>query len=314
MNKWAQRGFTIIESILFLAVAGGVMVGGMVIILNRQRSIEFRQSVKQFEVDINDLINDTETGSFPTVDQVRCEYNEIDNKLIFIDDVTAIPGRNHDCLFLGKAIQFGDEDTPPAADGTYGVHTIIGSSDVQQGSFRGSPYITTLFNASTPFFDTYEGRELGWGLTIADAYYIHTDAANPTGQVRYIRGFVVAYGEFGELNSNGAFFGDFQSGSSRVSIFAIETDDAPYGQQMPRSGQPRQTQAQFRDFLTDPLNLIKIVDPQSDNTTNLESNNLVICLISQKTNRKAALTIGTEQGVPRAYSNFDIDSTGCSYE
>ena len=303
MNKWAQRGFTIIESILFLAVAGGVMVGGMTIILNRQRSIEFRQSVKQFEVDINDLINDTETGSFPTVNQVRCEYDKANDLLTFTSDIDAIPGRNRDCLFLGKAIQFGDEDTPPAADGTYGVHTIIGSSDVKQGSFKGSPYITTLFNAGTPFFDTYEGRELEWGLTIADAYYIHTDTMNPTGQIRYIKGLVVAYGEFGALNSNGAFFGDFQSGSSRVSIFAIETDDT-YGQ-ISRSGQPRDTQVEFRDFLSDPTRRSKIV-PQS--------NNIVICLISQKTNRKAALTIGTGQGVPRAYSNFDIDSTKCTYE
>ena len=314
MKKWAQSGFTLIESLIFLVIAGGLIASTIAILYNRQRQIEFSQSVRQFELDINDLINDTTTGNFPVVEGVVCQQQLGTNELVFSADPDAIPGRNRDCILLGKVIQLGaSTDKPPTPDDSYGVHTLLGSSLLQQGSYRGSPYITTLFNSSSPHFDTFESVILGWRTGIADAYYI--DAT--TDKIHYVSGLVLAYAEFGShFNTGGAFFGDFQSGSSRVSIFAIESGDSIDLNPTPAirpttAASNRPSQTAFRDFLTGDTSdpnyqaLNSIVSPKSD---------IVVCLISLATGKKAALEIGTEGGAPRARANFDIDSTECIYD
>ena len=322
MNKWAQTGFTVIESLIFVTIAGALLTSTVAILYNRQRTIEFNQSVRQFELEVNDLINDIATGNFPVVNGVACQQNIGTNELIFVEDTEATPGSNRDCIFMGKVIQFGLEtNQPPTPDDSYGIHTLLGSSALQQGSYKGSPYIATLFNNAlppAPNFDTFESVTLGWSSAIADAYYIDDEdtplnASDDT--IYYVTGIVLAYAEFGEhFDSGGEFFGKFRSGSSRVSVFAIRSGDSVKYQPTPTvrsTTLDRLDQAGFRDFITgDPDDVTyeapaQMVNPESD---------VVVCLINLISGRKAALEIGTEQGGLRARANFDIESTECIYD
>ena len=306
MNKLTKTGFTVVESLIFLAVAGGLVATTITMLYNRQKSVEFRQSVKQFEADLNDIINDTATGRFPVVNQVKCSYDQLTQEILFEPDSEAAPGRNKSCIFLGKVIQFGDDKSPPEPDDTYGIHTLLGSVLATQGSYRSSPYITTLSNNMLgPHFDTYDERHLDWFGAIADAYYI-----DDRGRVHYIQGIAILYSEFGELYQGNAYFGDFQSGSSRVSIFAIRTGE---DDQTPRAGSVRLGSSAFRDYYLDgSLGDTAYITRLEDMVVRPPSK-IVICMISQRTGQKALIEIGTGEGVPRARLDFNVIPSKCVY-
>lgn len=90
---------------MFLIVSVAVF-GGAVATISRQNSnTAFAQSARDVELKLQDIFNDVETGYYPTGTEFSCGYNGDEP-----DIKEASPreqGSNEDCIFIGRAVQFG---------------------------------------------------------------------------------------------------------------------------------------------------------------------------------------------------------------
>ncbi len=105
----SNKGYTILEVLIFIAVSAVIFVAAMAAISGRQQQVQFAQSVREFDAKIADLVNDVSTGFFPTNETISCQVTAGD---VQINNVTAGGeklGTSDDCLYVGKALQFQPE-------------------------------------------------------------------------------------------------------------------------------------------------------------------------------------------------------------
>lgn len=98
-------GFTIIETMLYLAVSTALMVSTILIISNQQKGTEFHQAVKDLENQFQDQFNDVSTGYFQRKDSTSCSLG---SGTVNIQDTGGGVGTNGDCIQLARVFWFGD--------------------------------------------------------------------------------------------------------------------------------------------------------------------------------------------------------------
>lgn len=113
-----SRGYTIVETMIFLAVSGAMFVSAMALVNGRQARTEFTTTVRNFEAVLADIANDVSNGYYTNATenakQLSCSATStnIDNinpPVIITSTTTNKQGTNTGCLFIGKAVQFGAE-------------------------------------------------------------------------------------------------------------------------------------------------------------------------------------------------------------
>lgn len=112
MKHNKNKGFTIIESLLFLAVSGAIFISVAILISGQLGKYQARDAVNQVESVMRGIMNDVGNGYFPQVGQ---EYNCIaGNPAPDVDPLG--PGENRGtntgatgCMIAGKSIQFTDD-------------------------------------------------------------------------------------------------------------------------------------------------------------------------------------------------------------
>lgn len=176
-RKLAQKqGFTIVETLIVLAVTGVLFVSVIAAFGGRQQQVEFTQGINLVKTEIEQAMNEVETGYYPNAKNFKCQ--ELPDGSLDIDEgeseLTATEqGKNTGCLFLGKVLQFGiDGDMT-----RYDVLTIVGRQSGES------------FIDATPqsIESAREQRSLQFGLTLARMTY---NEVNPVGAV----GFFTSYG------------------------------------------------------------------------------------------------------------------------
>ncbi len=106
MKRRAQAGgFTIIESMIVLAVTGAMFVIAVTAFYGQQEKTRFSQGNRDADSRITDVANDVISGYFPETSDWRC--SAVPNQPPEIRAADAAQGTNEDCIFLGKAIHFG---------------------------------------------------------------------------------------------------------------------------------------------------------------------------------------------------------------
>lgn len=104
-------GFTIVETMIVLAVSGGLLASVMVTISGQQQKTQFTTGVRDFETKIQDIVNDVQTGFYPNNGTTRCTNDPASDSAPVIDDIVGVPqGKNENCIFLGKGIHFHSID------------------------------------------------------------------------------------------------------------------------------------------------------------------------------------------------------------
>lgn len=119
-------GYTILETMIFLAVSAAMFVSAMAFINGRQGRTEFSTAVRDFESSINDLANDVSNGYYANATAAgRPFYCSISGSAIAIKDdkTTDQQGSSQGCIFIGKAIQFRSSST---GDSQYVIMTLVG--------------------------------------------------------------------------------------------------------------------------------------------------------------------------------------------
>lgn len=278
-----EGGFTIIESMIYLAVSGVLFASALGIFTTQQRETQFSQSVRQFESTINGLVNDSSTGTYSNFANVRCQYSA--NVPLITSQVGSNAGDNDDCLFLGKAVQFGNGPYSPTPDENFAQLTVVGRNDITTGNLIYTDLFPAIaWDAGSP--DKFiERGKISWGTGIKKAYYV-----DDFGAVNYIYGLAVLANQFGEATDASS---EFYSGDSTQFVYAMRSNTA--AQSISSS---RIDESSLATGLRSPYNSIVFAEPPSP---------IIICLEGAH-NQQASIEIGSNSFVLGAV-NVNTTST-----
>lgn len=100
-----RGGFTIVETIITLAVSSVLFVTVMLLFSGRQGRIEFYQGLRDVDVQIRDIANDVRNGYIPTVSGgFSCSFDDSG-----VVSITSGSSGANNCIFAGKAIFIDSE-------------------------------------------------------------------------------------------------------------------------------------------------------------------------------------------------------------
>lgn len=123
LNARRSDGFTIVETMIVLAVTGVLFVSVMAVMAGRQSKTQFNQSVNSLKTEIEQVIGEVQSGYFPDSGSIQCSAGASGAPVIS-EMSTRAQGTNENCVFLGKVIAFDS-----ANDNTYNVYTLAGAKD-----------------------------------------------------------------------------------------------------------------------------------------------------------------------------------------
>lgn len=194
--SWGHRksgGFTIIETMITLAISGVLLVAVMATMSGQQGKTEFSQLVRVFESSLQDITNDVSTGysAYPIGDQT-CYY---DGSGQHLTDGSFPPGATR-CIFAGKAIQFAPSG--PGLDASnYVVYPVVGMQKLSSGQ-----EVTSLAMANLKTLSGYQQvQQLGSGATFGQVTYINGSGTNSSIGVFGFYTTLQGYTPSGLLNS-----------------------------------------------------------------------------------------------------------------
>lgn len=162
MKTSGQRGYTIIEVVLVLAISAALGLIAVFSIGTRQNAVSFSQEMREIEQRIQTTFSNASDGQFVNLKDKTCEYDGSGNMNIS-DTAGTNLGESSNCMYLGKVIAFGrgtsDEDRTHLT-----VYTIVGERpDLAIESADASR--TNAVNARV-LTDINEEYEMKWGIRV----------------------------------------------------------------------------------------------------------------------------------------------------
>lgn len=137
-RRGTPGGFTIVETMVVLAVTGVLFVSVVMLVAGRQQKAQFDQAVNNIKAQIETVINEAQTG-YPG-NAISCRY---------AGNTPTATTPDNSCIFLGKAVQF---TTGAVEKDRFAVHTIVGKRD------------SISLATATPYMFGFETRPLWYGL------------------------------------------------------------------------------------------------------------------------------------------------------
>lgn len=172
-TRKSPPGFTILETMIVLAVTGGLFVVFATTLSGRQNKAEFNHAIQNVQVQIQQVINQVSTGFYPNDGSFTCTNSG--GNMVF-DSAANNQGTNEGCTFLGKVMQFG-----PGVNGTdpeqFIVYTIAGlrcppsptggclASGATSPFSNISPSVVSIGNSVGQYKQYADIKTLQYGLT-----------------------------------------------------------------------------------------------------------------------------------------------------
>ena len=123
-----SRGFTIVETMIVLAVSGLIFLIAAFFIAGKQRETQFNQGIRDAQAQLQQIINEVATGFYPDSNNFSCTPGATGPT--FSTVIQTGQGSNSGCIFLGKAIQFQTGTNDPEQ---LSVLTIAGNQNDSSG-------------------------------------------------------------------------------------------------------------------------------------------------------------------------------------
>lgn len=176
-NISPTAGFTIVETLIVLAVTSTLILSAMAAMSGRQARTEFQVGREAIVRDLQSLISKIESGRYEATNTFSC-YKEN------VDWMGAYPrfneppvagsqgqGTNEGCVFLGNALIFGRDSA------SYRTYVIAGAA-----SEYGSPYAVNTIARSHPASPatSRSDKKFPNGFTYAGARYVNQDGSYTT--------------------------------------------------------------------------------------------------------------------------------------
>lgn len=198
-----SAGFTIVETMIVLAITGGLFVAIAATLAGRQDSAEFTHAIQNVQAEIQQTVNQVSAGFYPNNGDFTCTASG--NAIIFNAGSTG-QGSNQDCVFLGKVMQFTVQGTNPEQYRTYTIAGLRGPTVGATSPFQNvSP---TVVGVGNNYIDYSAVGTLEYGLSTV---WMKSGGTN-IGAV----GFLM---EPGSLNSASA--SGFNSGAQQVDLIPL---------------------------------------------------------------------------------------------
>lgn len=172
----AAGGFTIIETLIVLAVTGVLFVSAVLLINGRQARAEFQTGINDLQQQLQQVINETASGFYPNNGTFSCSQGMGGGAPVITIPHTGgnAQGTNLGCIFLGKAVQFGMQGTG-YDNSSLGFFPIVGN----QNDSTGNPVQTLVSAVPRAAYPTSASdmtpisllatAEMEYGLSIATA-------------------------------------------------------------------------------------------------------------------------------------------------
>jgi type II secretory pathway pseudopilin PulG len=194
-----SNGYTILETLIFVAVSGFMFVIAAQAVSGKQGKAEFQQGMQSLNTQVRQVINDANNGHYPENASFSCNA---------IDPGGAEPSfstPNKGCVYLGKVLQLGTGGTNQTG---YSIYTVLGRQYVGTSDEGIAP---VNFSQARPVVApalTQRGT-MEWGLKITKM----TDASK--GAINAI-GFFGTFANYQDLSN-----ATLESGSQSTSAVVI---------------------------------------------------------------------------------------------
>lgn len=200
------HGFTVTETLIVLAVTGGLFLVVAASLSGRQARTQFEQSVNEVRSQIQQTINEVGAGFYPNTNNFNCTIGG--SGPVFTAAGSNDQGENVGCTFLGKAIQFRVGTSDPEIMKIYTIagrqRTVAGDEPINYSQASARVVAPSTSSPSTP--DATETKPLLYGLT--------TTGTNTTGTIAFV-------------NKLSASATSIISGEQQVNV--IPVTNTPYG-------------------------------------------------------------------------------------
>jgi Tfp pilus assembly protein FimT len=269
MKKGGYRrdgaGFTIVETLIVMAVTGIMFLAAVLLISGRTGKTQFITASNDLQEQLQQTINETTTGYFPNSGTFKCASGGAGMQPV-LSVATQSQGTNGDCIFLGKAVQFGTTGSPD----NYLVYSIAGNRQQSSVEVTSLPQANPIAIAPTPTFngDITIKQPLENGLTAATMKYAAAAGATPTSSTT---GFAVLT-TFATTTASGSDCSGVCSGSQGLTLYAIGTGSTAINSQ---------SSTGFTSLLN-----------AAGAANYTQTDQIAICFNSGTTNQSAVYTIG----------------------
>lgn len=142
MKKSISAGFTIVETMIFLAISSVLLVSALYLVNGQQNSTEFSTAVRDIESQLRDVINDVSTGVYSYRANSQCYVTGAGVPPTIDDAAVKKQGTNLGCTFIGRVFQFSPHND---TDHFY-VYSVVGRQFSGSGPTFGDD-ITNLWTA-----------------------------------------------------------------------------------------------------------------------------------------------------------------------
>ena len=95
-------GFTIVETLIVLAVTSALLLSAIQLINGRQAKTQFQTGITSLRQKFEQIINETQSGFYQNNGNFSCHAGTP----LVINATAASQGTNGDCIFIGKVISF----------------------------------------------------------------------------------------------------------------------------------------------------------------------------------------------------------------
>ena len=252
------RGFTIIETIIVLAVTSGLFVAVAATLSGRQQKTQFTQAIQEIQSEIQQVVSDVGVGYYPGRSNFSCSAT-LSGPTFGAGNTEQ--GKNAGCVFLGKAIQLKVGSTDPEV---YNTYTIAGlQRDTAGNEITSYPAANAKVVAApntSASADATDVKKLQYGLTTAEAYY-NNPGKVPISSVAFVNSLA---------SYNGS---NIVSGSQQVKVIPINSSSL--GQDQGTGVTNIQNQLASAGAVVDPSGGVKI------------------CFVSGGTDQSGLITIGS---------------------
>lgn len=163
-GRYAKKsaGFTIVETMIVLAVSAGLFTIAALYINGKQAKTEFQVGVRDIQTQLQQIINQTESGYYGVKD-TSCSAG-VSGDLIFSAGSNSL-GTNGECIFIGKTIVVDSASiyVYPMAGARQSVGVDTANPVEARATVAGAPEILALPNGIRLTSSSYEGASLTTG-------------------------------------------------------------------------------------------------------------------------------------------------------
>jgi len=212
----AGAGFTIVETMIFLAVSGLMFILAINAMSGKQQQTEFQTGVDTLRSSLNQQLANVSNGNFSALDNVICTALAVGGQ----PNVTLVgSGGSSDgsCDVIGEVIAFDGGGSGSTLASTYTVYPVFGRT--YQAS---STTLATDINDADPILATVAGvnptAKMPFGLSVVDFSSATQYSISPSKNGALgLFNFTSFAGTGGEYDANG----NLNSGAQHVEIFAL---------------------------------------------------------------------------------------------